>query len=993
MTKTSGKRWMVGTVLAVIVLLVVAAFLSPVQTAVARQVLADQLGADAELGRITVRPGAVELANLTVQRGPIAVKVPALRAEMSLWRLLMSQPRVDRLEAKGWELRWDGSVELAEAATPPRVDGAGWSAVLGSLTGAGEVPPGALEALAQILAQPVPLAVGEVDLEGNAAWRQAGPGADGSAQVRIRGRGPQAGRDNILSLEVVAVGAQATARGIQGLDIRTELATRLDTDARLEQLGFRNTLATRRDDLSEVREYGLDLTLDQTGGVPRLDLVWREGDNALVTARLANDSAAQGLAGQWEVATNSSQVSNLMLGRELPEFDFSGVGTLAAPNDLSGISVEGDLEIMVSDLSSVGAEWAAIGQMNGQMSFAMRQGREDTRFTDLTLRLEGAAPIVEARLLQGVELGRDAYELRVESPEDPVWQLQLLGLPPAWAQPWLEPWIVDAQPIQGGLLGLVTPQGLRVVTSDPIRLKDLSFAKAGRTFVDRGELEIELGAEVTPEGWQVELGRVALARDGREIALLQARGGQLQVDEGVAKMVGRLDVDVAAITEWPALADQLSLESGHMTAEFGLGLGERLSVATALTLSELSAAASTVNAPQIEADARLDLLADGVVEVHLPARLISTDRNSDFTFNLRAEPQSGGWEVAGSLSGAMVHAENLQGLLELLPDSNDEIAQIEFGAAKLSPVQATPARAAWTGLTGSVQANIGQLLLAGAPAIQRLSGEILIEESSVRMPTFAAEIGEGGAALINASLEFKPDERNSYQGLASVGLTDVAVDPWLRWLDPAQVPVLTGRMNVDARWESAVDDLDRLVEAGTVSAQISSAGGEIRALGVQVESYIQTGQTVASLGAIFGALTGNEDIQQHASRIQSVTSAAEMLSLIAFDQMNLQIDRIPNGDILLSDISLISPSLRLLGEGRITYRPGTPVWLQPLEITLNLSARDQLGVALQRLRLVRGEADTLGYLPLIDSFTLDGSLANIGTNELQRLLVGALQRR
>ena len=60
---------------------------------------------------------------------------------------------------------------------------------------------------------------------------------------------------------------------------------------------------------------------------------------------------------------------------------------------------------------------------------------------------------------------------------------------------------------------------------------------------------------------------------------------------------------------------------------------------------------------------------------------------------------------------------------------------------------------------------------------------------------------------------------------------------------------------------------------------------------------------------------------------------------------------------------------------------------------MDLSARDEIGVALTRLGLLNSQADALGYLPLVTDFTLDGSLANIGTKELERLLVRAFTGR
>ena len=138
-------------------------------------------------------------------------------------------------------------------------------------------------------------------------------------------------------------------------------------------------------------------------------------------------------------------------------------------------------------------------------------------------------------------------------------------------------------------------------------------------------------------------------------------------------------------------------------------------------------------------------------------------------------------------------------------------------------------------------------------------------------------------------------------------------------------------------------------------------------------------------------MTGNQKLTQQAGLVQSATDAAKQLTEVSFDQMNLNIERLSNGDVILSDLSLIAPALRLVGEGQITYRTGLDFWMQPLEINLSLSARDDFGVSLAKLGLLRGEADSLGYLPLVSGFTLDGSLDNIGTTQLEQLLMRAFR--
>lgn len=978
--------WIGGAVMLLLVLLVAVLASSQVQTRIVRQVLADQPGMQSSLGSVKLGWGGVTVSDLVVKQGPLSIRIPALQAELPVWRLLTDDKRVDRLVARGWEVRWDGAViELADAR-PVRVDGAGWSNVLASLEGAGATDSATWwQQLTRILNRPLPFTWGEVDLEGRTIWRQAGPGADGFADVVVSGSGPRAGTAQRLRVDIAATGARASARGIQSLAINNELETILAEDRTINRLKLETELVASLDGPTENRVYGLSLDLSQAAGTPRLGLMLREGDLPLISAHLESEDASSRLHGDWAVALNATNLRHLMLGRELPGFALDGHGDLSANVTLSDLAVTGTMTFLVNDLGTHYAPLSGVGDLSGETNFAIQQSGHNTRFTRLDLALAGAAPVLEARLLQGVEIGRDAFALRVANPDEPLGEIKLEGLPPAWVQPWLAPWVLDARPVEGKLLGLVSPQGLRVITSQPIRMDRVALAQADRTWVDDGTVEVDLGVEITPLGWQVELGRMEIARHGRPVVTLQARGGQLQQDEDIIKVVGRVEVDLVGLTEWPGFEERVGLDSGRLTAEFGVGLDERVSIATAITMDELTGREG-VALPNVEMDGRLDLRADGGIEVHLPARIHRAGRSSELTLNLRTETVAGESTFESSLSSPVLHLQDVQDFAAIFPSESPTLAGRVSGDG-LSRVQVLPAVPVWGSVKGSLQVSVGELRLPEAPAIERVRAAILVHQEGIEVESLEAVVGAEGRVISTGRLEFDSLAPLVYRGSAELTLSDVAVEPWLRWFDPEQLPVLTGRVNLSATWSGVAREPLELVNKGVLQAQVSSSGGVIRALGVEVDSYIQTGQTVAALGSLFGALTGNEKLTQQAQRVQSASRAAAQLSAITFDQLNLGVDRVANGDVIISDLALISPALRLIGDGRITYRPGVAFWLQPLELTLNLSARDELGTALTQMGLLGEQADALGYLPLVSNFTLDGSLANIGTGELQRLLM------
>ena len=245
---------------------------------------------------------------------------------------------------------------------------------------------------------------------------------------------------------------------------------------------------------------------------------------------------------------------------------------------------------------------------------------------------------------------------------------------------------------------------------------------------------------------------------------------------------------------------------------------------------------------------------------------------------------------------------------------------------------------------------------------------------------------------MEGALGFDSANAKPYQASGKLQAEGVEMGPLLRSMDPAKLPSLEGRLNVSADLQSEMLDLDQLVANSAFNAHVTSAGGVLRSLQVDVQRYIETGRTLATVGGLFAALSGNKKIGEQAQRLQALTTVAEQLSALSFEQLNLELKRSPQGDLELRDLAIITPGVRLLGNVSIHYAQDMPWWLSPLLLTLKVGAREEMGALLDQLNLVQAEADTLGYRPLIQDVTLDGSLQSVGTAQLERLLSRALTR-
>ncbi len=980
----------IALLVTVTVVVLALAFSSGVQTGLARRVLSEQPGLVATVERVDVGWSTVRVEGLTLRRDGVDLRVPNLEATLPVWRLLNNDVRIGQLVARGWEVRLDQSAgppapQTAQAERSSRVSQAGWN--LPTLLAVADTPAAGLEDWLQSMQLPVSLELQQLDLAGNVVWREIGPGADGHAAVQITGGGLGGGRTGHLQVRVEAEGEKASAAGLQSLHIDADLGVAMTDGRTLDELSMQAALTALREGQVAPKRFNLALATHLIDDSPRLELTLSDERVRLVGLELHHETGeTSGFRGSWSVSLDDAALGSLMLGRTLPGFAFEGHGNLAASADLLSGSIDGQANFSASNLDVIQSELAGVGTLQGHASFDGEFRESGFRLTTADLTVAGAAPVFTARLLQGVEVARETGEVRVASPAEPVVALDLLGVPLSWAQPWLEPLVLDARPIKGGVVGLVTSHGLRVVTTDDIVVPGLVVAQEGRTLLDEVDVAVRVGAEVTPEGWQVELDRLDLSDAAGPLFSVTARGGRLTRENDVFKMAGRFGVDLRTINRVPLLAAQVALHSGRVDGEFGVGLEEKVSVAATLAATQLVLDDGQVM-PEMQFDGRVDLLPDGAIEAHLPMRFTQEDRVSDLTLNVSATPSESGWVAEGSLSGPRAYVSDLQGLglvLAAAPVATAESLPIsQPGVPATQPI--------WAGWTGTLKTAIGQLFLPNGLALANLRGDIVIEEDQVNLSDLSAAMESGGEVKVEGGLGFDSARSEPYEAKGALQADGVDVGAILRLLDPTELPPMEGRINVTADFGSAVSDFGQLVDNANLNARVTSAGGTLRALQVDVQQYIEAGRTLATVGGLFAALSGNERVGQQAKKLQALTQVADQLAALNFDQLNLELNRAPGGNFILRDLAVISPGVRLLGNGSIEYEAETPIWLAPLVLTLELAAREEIGDLLAQLNLLQADADALGYRPLVKAVNLDGSMAHVGTTELTQLLSRALR--
>jgi hypothetical protein len=131
------------------------------------------------------------------------------------------------------------------------------------------------------------------------------------------------------------------------------------------------------------------------------------------------------------------------------------------------------------------------------------------------------------------------------------------------------------------------------------------------------------------------------------------------------------------------------------------------------------------------------------------------------------------------------------------------------------------------------------------------------------------------------------------------------------------------------------------------------------------------------------------------SSIDLTAELAGMLAELPFDQLNVRLSRDQSLNVKLSDFTLVSPTIRLQGDGQITHEPGRNLFDQALQVRVNMGVMGAVETKVSRAKLpvLSGERDELGYMKLREPFVIGGTLAKPDASQLYLMLGRSLAER
>lgn len=949
--------------IALVALVVAAAFSSSVQTFAARKVLAGQGGT---IERVDLGMGGAKLRGLQIEQPGLKLSVPEFRADAPLADLVGGKVDVRALVARDIVVELDPT-KLQSTSTPAApADSERAAKRFDGVLNAIELPE---------------LRVDGVDIAGRV--RVQGPQAL-DATFALSGGGIRAGQAGKLELKIEA------KAGLGTVVTRLTLEPGLDAEGRLDALGAMAEALATSALLAQPARLRAEVEIVRQGDGEKYGLRLLAGDNPLVELDTRWTPGATELPGRWKIDVRDRDLAPFAMGLALPEFSLNGSGELGLAGT-DKLRLGGELDIAADALETLGLP--KLGPVSLASKFAVEGGSTELRVDSLQIDLKGAAPVLALRTAQPFSVNLDTRKLTPSRSGADLAEATLLALPAEWIAAFV-PDLAIAGPVTGAWTVRPEGDGFAVATARPLVANGVSYSSAGEPLVKFDSVRVEeLRAKQTSAGLEASVPRVSVVADGADLVTLSLDATQKPGAPLMAK--GELKALLAKLADQPVLRGQTRLAAGEARVVFDASVAEALKAAAQVRLSGLRATGAG-DLPEVLIDADIARDAAGVLSAKLPVtvRNAKANRTSDLLLEATVTPDAANTHVVAKLGSRVLYVEDLQVFAAAAAETKPATSASKPAApagTESAPTTETETGPLWAGVTGEIELALARVVYA--PGIEvTAEGRVALTPDAASLEKLRTLLGTGGSLDVRGALRWLPADR-SYELGADVQGSGVAMGPLLKAFAPGEASKLEGTYDLSASVTGRGSDPAAAAAGAAVEVKLVGKEGVIRAIDLDTNKYAKAGNVVSGLAGLAGALSGNNEIAKQAGRVAAFNAVARALANLAYEEIAIEAKRAADGSVEIGRVSLLSPQLRLAGGGALRAVPGRSFLEMPLNLKLELGAKGELAKNLEALRVLdapAGDAAADAFRAMSEPIVLDGTLGRIGTAQVTRLLTRAV---
>ena len=987
--------WGVAVLAALLLVIVVLTFNASVQTWAARRALTGQADMKAGVGRVSAGLKLIELTDISIEKPGLSLSLPSLIIEMPLSSVAGKNISVKRLVAKGWKV---------SLSVPPVEKKISAPASTTTITQAG-TEPFSFEGVLKLLRLPIDFSLDEIDVEGEVTFQTQAGQPPSRASVRLTGGNLGSGRDGRFNLVSKILMPEPDAP-VSELAVSSVIEVQMDTPRTLQKV----SLVTDAKAVGQKFPQGANLHSEVVlnGGakgesyVVSLQTPLVGGLKNLFSLDALYPAGASSLTGKWKVDLCNADVAPFTLGLQLPAFAATGEGAFEADRTLSVVHASGRIDSTVEQLAVIMPELAALGRLRTQLDFDLSKDGDWIKVERFSAALSGAKPIASVQALQNFDYDLKfdpaikGHSIKVADSSVELLRLTLHGLPLAWAQPFIKGFTVSGEDLHGEFFASARNGGFAVRPTAPISVANLSISQGGKVLVQALDIAMKLAADSTDQGWQADISDFSVRSGAATLLTATAKAGQPSGVNQPIKTTGRLEANLPALLVQPAAAQYSSvLSQGMASGEFSASLGGTKQISVTLDLTNL-AAPKVENLPRVQACVRLDLLPDGQINAQVPLKLDVAGRVTDLELTAQMKPGAT-THIEADVSSNAIYVQDLKPLQDWAA-SLQPAAPAQTKPEAKSPDKAQTAKPVadklpfWNACTGQVKLALKEIIYSSEVKVTNVVGTLKIESGAITLDNIHAGLGDGAEAALAGRMTFDAALPEPYLFSGDAAVTGFDPAPFFRAANPKKEPTVEGKFDVASKLTGAAANTALLASKIKADLNLTSRGGVFRGLALPKafsdRFQGKAGNLLSNITGAVGALAGGSKTGNAAAAAVEITS---LLVAIPYDQLSVQVAHDANASLTtLKDFMLISPTIRLTGNGSLLQQEGVPLMKQPLTAQFEMSTHGHSADLFGKQGMLQGGTDTLGYSPLFAPIKVDGTLSEIGTEALMNLFVQKL---
>ena len=532
----------------------------------------------------------------------------------------------------------------------------------------------------------------------------------------------------------------------------------------------------------------------------------------------------------------------------------------------------------------------------------------------------------------------------------------------------------------GEFFGAVDSDGRLVLTApNPLTFRDVSVRWGDATLLDRVSMSVDYEVAYGGDGVQARsVDLQAMTRDGRMLLHSTTEAiAPLAVDRLVNEAQIHLEGNLAPLAEQPILASLPKFTTGTLEASLAYNrVGADATLAMSTKLRD-----AVAEGPGRLPDLDLQLDADGVLgdrlKVALPVHLSSTDfGESDLRFDGALQRKTGG-QLAfdASLNGGRIAMSDIERLIDFVSTMRDTTERAPApapapSAPRLAPLSeekiaaiaklraARDSRPAWSGLGGKASVALGKIEFPSF-AVEGVRGKLDVAPARASLSGVRASL-LGAALNAAATVTFDAAKPTPYALDLNAAVKNLELGRLFAAVAPGAPPTAEGRFEFATTMKSeGLNPLD-LALSSVGEVRLSGRDGVFRGLAANAG-------TGSKASRVIGILTFSRELK-------AIGRLLEGLGEIHFKQADLRLERTPD-KIELSNLTIVSPQLKIEASGDVELAPLRPVLLSPLNVSARIAAAGDIAILFDGMKLLEGEKGQGGYRNVTKPIVIAGSAA------------------